>query len=145
MAFTLEDKTAIGHFDIINNDLWFVTHDGRLGFTDSRATQTEGKQFNVSEKKLNTIHINPIKTQNICIAGLDGFVRLFDLRKIIENEPVKIFEHDKSVNSAYWSPDGMDIASTSFDDTVAIWKHALEDHEHLSIKHNNRTGFSIFT
>ena len=133
----LSDSPAIGHFDFEQNNIWFCTHDGRVGNLDTRSENVD--LYNVSEKKLNTIHINPMQNNLFCTAGLDGFVRIYDIRKLAQE--LKCFQHEKSVNSAYWSPNGSNIVSTSFDDTIGIWKDLnTENDTHLAPYHNNRTG-----
>ena len=137
IVLELDNSPAIGHFDFDQHNIWFCTHAGQVGMLDTRSKDT--KFYDMSEKKLNTIHINPVQTNLFCTAGLDGHVRIYDVRNL--EQEVKSFHHDKSVNSAYWNPKGTDIASTSFDDTIGIWKNANTDNdEHFSPYHNNRTG-----
>jgi WD40 repeat protein len=136
--FVHPEEHAIGHFDFRENDLWFSTHYGSVGIVDPRSKHA--RFYEVSEKKLNTIHMNPINQSYFCTAGLDGFVRIFDVRKIDSLEPVMTWKHEKSVNSAYWSPNGNDIVSTSFDDTLGLWKDVLCKESHVTIRHNNNTG-----
>ena len=99
--------------------------------------------YTASERKLNTISINPLRPEYLVTAGLDHVVRIFDSRMLKEEaEPLKEFVHGKSVNSAFWDPVyGLDILSTSFDDSLGLWKNALEqDSKHIAIRHNNNTG-----
>lgn len=116
--------------------IWFSTHGGQIGLFDPRS-KSEPDYYDISPKKLNTIHFHKNKL-NFCTAGLDGLVRIFDARNL--EDTVSTFEHDKSVNSAYWDDFGEDILSTSFDDTLSIWKDALKTNTSVKIKHNNQTG-----
>ena len=85
--------------------------------------------------------------------GLDGIVRLFDLRKFGDSRssrkkkgptPFATQSAGKSVSSAFFSPSGNSLLSTHFAD-----KLDLTDDAHLQkglmkpthpIRHNNRTG-----
>ena len=137
IVLQLENSPAIGHFDFEQHNIWFCTHAGQVGMKDTRSQDLEF--YDVSEKKLNTIHINPTNSNLFCTAGLDGTVRIYDVRNL--DQVLKTFQHDKSVNSAYWNPQGTDIASCSFDDTIGIWKNAnTENDSHFAPYHNNRTG-----
>lgn len=137
------EEHALGSFDLINDRLWYCTHYGEIGAKDLRQGRSKASVYEASEKKLNTVHVNPIDPNYLVTAGLDRIVRIFDIRNLKkEAEPLKSFEHGKSVNSAYWDPVfGKDIVSTSFDDTLGLWKDSLGDSSrHIIIKHNNNTG-----
>jgi WD repeat-containing protein 76 len=136
--FVHPSKHAIGHFDYHETDLWYATHHGEVGLIDRR--KKNSISYQISERKLNTMVFNPTNKDYFCTAGLDGIVRIFDVRNIKSLEPLKTFEHSKSCNSAFWSPDGKHIISTSFDDTLGLWKNVLGNEERLSIPHNNNTG-----
>jgi WD repeat-containing protein 76 len=101
----------------------------------------------------------------LATAGLDRKVRFWDLRKFGSNsnrhdpkEPKGAFlgEHEtkKSVNSAFFSPSGSYMVTTTMSDTLNIYKNAhlqaggetkkgkkgvLVTPEHV-IRHNNQTG-----
>ena len=144
------EEDALGHFDFFNpENLWFSTHQGSVGLVDSRSSPKSRFLFSASLKKLNTIDINRLFPHYLVTAGLDHAVRIFDTRKLKEVdgllEPVKIFKHTKSVNSAYWDPvSGSSIASLSFDDSIMIWNDVLQSEgpsrKHIAIRHNNQTG-----
>ncbi|KAJ3306369.1 hypothetical protein HDV03_005336 [Kappamyces sp. JEL0829] len=137
------EEHALGLFDIHESSLWFCTHHGEIGQMDIRARRESSAVYEASEKKLNTIHINPQTPHLLVTAGLDHIVRIFDARNLkTEAEPVKTFEHGKSVNSAFWDPVyGLDVLSLSFDDTIGVWKNAAgESSKHIAIRHNNNTG-----
>jgi WD40 repeat protein len=140
--FVHPSKHAIGHFDYRQEDLWYSTHYGEVGLIDLR--KKTAQTYEASERKLNTLVFHPSRNEYFCTGGLDGIVRIFDVRKLSKSglcEPVQQFEHSKSCNSAFWSPDGKHILSTSFDDTLGLWKNALDGQvENLSIRHNNNTG-----
>lgn len=130
-------KEMITHFDLDSNGCcWLSTGDGDAGFFDPRSPKPI-KYYELSAKKLNTIHVNPVKPM-FAVCGLDRTIKIFDVRKL-EAEPLFELEHDKSVNSAYWNMNGDTIVSVSFDDTVAVWTDfAIPICKR--IKHDNNTG-----
>ena len=86
-------------------------------------------------------------------AGLDGSVRLWDIRKFRDNRegkakdpsPLTIQHAGKSVNSAFFSPSGSTLLSTTMANTLDITKDAhLVNDEILKatkrVHHDNRTG-----
>lgn len=53
-----------------------------------------------------------------------------------------LFEHGYSVTSAYWSPDGKRIVSTSYDDMIKIFAGDEQGKAwkmEAAIQHNNQT------
>lgn len=153
------DEEMISHFDVEKSSnfqtIWFSDGFGSAGMVDLRIPRNdECVQFlTLSEKKINTIHINPIHSHYMVVAGLDRTAKIFDLRKIDRQahdaliEPLQVLEHRLSVNCAYWDPKGNDILSTSFDDTLGLWKDVIEKDRSglISIKHDNNTGEMIIS
>lgn len=152
-TYVHETKDILTHFDLMAGDkeCWFSTGSGDAGMFDLRAA-SKVKLYSLSAKKINTIHINPTSQRHIIVCGLDRTIKLFDVRKLVVGgddliEPLIEMDHGKSVNSAYWDPQGIFdltegklICSTSFDDTVAIWSDAITSPLKVSIRHNNNTG-----
>ncbi|KAJ3698376.1 hypothetical protein LUZ61_002081 [Rhynchospora tenuis] len=118
----------------------FLGYGGKVKSFDERT----GKIIDVWEmhdQRVNTIDFHPGNSNMIATSSSDGFVRLWDLRCIDKDQPKSIKEaaHNRAVHSAYFSPTGNSIVSTSFDDTVRIWSYP--QFENLStIRHNNQTG-----
>ncbi|KAJ3072606.1 hypothetical protein HDU99_002157, partial [Rhizoclosmatium hyalinum] len=147
-----EQDEMISHFDIEQNSsvLWISDGSGSAICSDLRSPSKT--IFHLSDKKINTIHLNPVNQQYLCIGGLDRTVKLFDVRNMklsgdIQDEapliePLMVLPHNLSVNAAYWDPKGLDIISTSFDDTLGLWKNVLKKRESglIKIRHNNQTG-----
>ncbi|KAJ3009344.1 UNVERIFIED_CONTAM: hypothetical protein HDU68_002747 [Siphonaria sp. JEL0065] len=161
-VFLHPDQDMISHFDLgLNaNLLWISDGSGAATHLDIRAPRPGAtnppKFYQLSEKKINTIHINPVNQNHIVIGGLDRTVKIFDVRnmkpissnnsndtEVLELvEPLITLEHRLSVNAAYWDPKGVDIVSTSFDDTLGLWKNVMTEKEDglIKIHHNNQTG-----
>lgn len=131
-----------------NNNIWFSTSDGYVGLQDTREQKSSSAQlYRFSEKKINTIHLNPIDHNVIVTCGLDRVIRLHDKRNLKNPseeliKPIFDLSHPLSVNSVYWDSTGKDLLSTSFDDTIGLWKNVMETKEQglISIRHNNHTG-----
>ncbi|KAI9327054.1 WD40-repeat-containing domain protein [Obelidium mucronatum] len=152
--FVHPDEEMISHFDLCQNSnvLWISDGAGEASQLDLRVSPTKTSATVVlSEKKINTIHINPTSQNHIVIGGLDRTVKIFDVRNMkagnsVETpdlvDPLLTLSHRLSVNSAYWDPKGVDVLSTSFDDTLGLWKDVLNKKEDglVKIRHNNQTG-----
>ncbi|KAJ3399658.1 hypothetical protein CcCBS67573_g04813 [Chytriomyces confervae] len=150
----------ISHFDMCQNSnlLWISDGSGGATLLDTRESNSKPAVIHqLSEKKINTIHVNPANPNYIAVAGLERSVKIFDIRRLNVKEksgneesdgedgivePLLSLEHRLSVNSAYWDPLGKDIISTSFDDTLGLMKDVLNKKGAgvIRIRHNNQTG-----
>jgi WD40 repeat protein len=131
------NQTPISCIDIIDNEIWFSNFEGQVGMIDKRneSRSINSNLFMKSEKKINTIHFNPLDSNYFTTAGLDCIVRLFDKRM---TDCISEFHHEKSANSSFFNPTGDLILSTSFDDTLNIWNH--KTNTSIPIYHNNKSG-----
>ncbi|XP_059635356.1 uncharacterized protein LOC132277514 [Cornus florida] len=131
---------SISHQPNDVNSLYFSEGHGGLGIWDARA----GKSltlWNLHEKKINTTDFNPENTNIMATSSSDGTACIWDLRNIDADKPkpLKTIGHKRSVQSAYFSPSGSSLATTSFDDKVGLISGA--NYEDISmIYHNNQTG-----
>ncbi|KAI8620782.1 WD40-repeat-containing domain protein [Chytriomyces sp. MP71] len=151
----------LSHFSLTSqnpHEIWISDGSGLATLLDTRvpydpASSTSTHFYTLSDKKINTIHANPRDPNYLVTAGLDRTVRIFDVRKLAPAQPLAdnhadpaealaVLPHRLSVNSAYWDPSGRDVISTSFDDTLGLWKEVLREAENglVSIKHGNNTG-----
>jgi WD40 repeat protein len=107
----------------------------------------------LSEKKINTLSLHR-NGHTLASAGLDCSVRLFDIRKFRDNRkskgkgptPLAIQHAGKSVNSAFFSPSGNALLSTTMANTLDITKdaHLVSNNQNLKatkrVSHDNHTG-----
>ncbi|KAF0900660.1 hypothetical protein E2562_033881 [Oryza meyeriana var. granulata] len=93
--------------------------------------------WNSHDNRINSIDFHPEYTYMLATSSTDGTARIWDLRTM--KESLKVLEHGRSVQSAYFSPSGCMVASTSLDDTVRIFSVDNFDISHI-MKHNNKTG-----
>ncbi|XP_078171349.1 DROUGHT SENSITIVE 1 isoform X1 [Carex rostrata] len=122
-----------------NNSL-FLGERGTVKSFDERA----GKiiyEWELHEQRVNTIDFHPENSNLIATSSSDNFVRIWDLRCIDKDKPKSIREvsHNRAVHSAYFSPTGNSIVSTSLDDTVRIQSGPQFEYSSI-IVHNNQTG-----
>lgn len=138
------NNRKITHLDVAQGDrnCWFTTDVGDIGQFDLRANPKNVQEFSFTRTKVNTIHINPVSQQYIIVA-IKNAVNLFDTRFLDRENPRSLshMEHSRSVNSAYWNPQGDKIVSSSFDNTVTIWSNVASGSPSIaSIRHYNAAG-----
>jgi WD40 repeat protein len=141
------DKFALSGFDISQDghSIWFCTSDGQVGLKDNRA-KDEPIVRQACEKKVGCVHLNPVHQHLLAGASNDRHVYVWDIRmwdNKKEVEPLHSFEHGYSATSAYWSPNGDLLASTSYDDYVRLFsldKKGEQMELKSAIPHNNHTG-----
>jgi WD40 repeat protein len=124
------------------------TSTGFVYHVDLRANQlTFTKQL--SEKKINTVSLHP-NGHSLLTAGLDGDVSLWDIRRLAtKQKPARIaaFSSGRSVNSAFFSPSGAHVVSTTMANKLDIFHNlhlAATDDDTIQpahrIAHDNKTG-----
>ena len=110
-------------------------------------------QMGLSDKKINTVHLHP-NGQTLATCGLDNTVKLWDVRTFSTNKksapkPFAYQACSRSINSAFFSPSGKKLVTTTMADTLDI-----SSDSHLQsgmfrpsniIRHNNKTGRWIST
>ncbi|ODV97522.1 hypothetical protein PACTADRAFT_46 [Pachysolen tannophilus NRRL Y-2460] len=121
------------------NLLYFTTLGGELGIKDLRVPDTTSvvgtRLLRLHDKKIGSFAINPSFNQQIATASLDRSLRLWDLRKITENNWSAYRENGESIKSPHcygsylsrlsiscadWNRSG-DIVCNGYDDTVNIF------------------------
>lgn len=107
--------------------VYFSTLTGRVGRKDTRFAG-KADVWQLSVKKIGGFSMHPQHTHLCVTASLDKTMKIWDLRKIVNDDddgqrPALIGEHSSrlSVSSAYWNRNGS-IATTSYDDTVKIYR-----------------------
>lgn len=107
----------------------------------------------LSEKKINTLSLHP-NGHSLISGGLDCTVKLWDLRKFGDSRskgrkqhpsPLATYNGGKSVNSAFFSPSGKYVLSTTMANKLDIFSDfhtgskSSSKPQH-SIRHDNMTG-----
>lgn len=127
------------------NCLYFAEGSGGLSVWDNRIGKCSS-QWDLHESRINTIDFSPQTTHIVATSSSDGTACTWDLRSIggPKHTSLRTFTHKRSVQSAYFSPSGCSLATTSLDNTIGIYGGVnLEDK--ISVYHDNQTGRWIST
>ncbi|XP_010533089.1 PREDICTED: WD repeat-containing protein 76 [Tarenaya hassleriana] len=125
--------------------LYFGEGAGGFNVWDLRAGKSSF-QWDLHEGRINSVDFNPQKPYIMATSSSDGTACLWDLRRMGAKEPrtLNTLTHGKAVHSAYFSPSGLSLATTSFDNHVGILGGS--NFEDISmIDHNNHTSRWIST
>ena len=106
----------------------------------------------LSERKINTVSLHP-NGHTMATAGLSAMVQTWDVRKIQSNSKTSTklpkaiaWQHTgRSVNSAYFSPSGKHLLTTTQSNKLELLENAHESsglmkQAKTSIRHDNQTG-----
>jgi WD40 repeat protein len=154
-SMELDHRVESGKCFYLSTSEGGVMHiDLRAAAAATTTTNKGGKlTFNtvLSERKINTISLHP-DGNIMATAGLTGIVQLWDVRKMEvkkdKAKPVAWHDAGRSINSAYFSPSGRRLLTTTqsnkleiFDDAhlLATTKGVLMTPK-TSIRHDNQTG-----
>ncbi|KAL1198612.1 Protein DAMAGED DNA-BINDING 2 [Cardamine amara subsp. amara] len=119
--------------------LYFSEGTGMFKIWDLRA----GKSFfqwDLHNYRIETIDFNPLNPHVMATSSLDRTACLWDLRSIGANKPktLRTVKHSRAVHSAYFSPSGLSLATTSRDNYVGILSGPNLESTSM-IYHNNQT------
>ncbi|TMW67781.1 hypothetical protein Poli38472_007453 [Pythium oligandrum] len=121
--------------------------DGKVWVLDRRLESTKQSHYALHEKKVNTVHQHPLSEFCFATASLDRTVCLWDSRQLKKATPLLTMPHSRSVNCAYFSPNGHHLVTVGQDnynhvyDTRDASHHSTQDVKPtLRISHNNQTG-----
>ncbi|OIV99867.1 hypothetical protein TanjilG_26205 [Lupinus angustifolius] len=123
-----------------SNCLYFGEGRGGLTLWDNRIGKSQS-QWVLHEDRINTIDFNCENPQVVATSSSDGTACTWDLRytDMDKMTALKTFTHKRALQSAYFSPSGRNMATTSMDNTIGIYSGVnLEDS--ASIYHDNQTG-----
>ncbi|XWS70364.1 hypothetical protein CRYUN_Cryun03dG0041700 [Craigia yunnanensis] len=120
--------------------LYFGEGRGGLNIWDIRAGKSS-KNWMLHENRINTIDFNSQNPNIMATSSTDGTACIWDIRNMSAHKPktLKTVNHNKAVHSAYFSPSGNSLATTSLDNNVGIITGV--NFEDISmIQHYNWTG-----
>ncbi|GFP89118.1 WD repeat-containing protein 76 [Phtheirospermum japonicum] len=125
--------------------LYFSEGKGGVNKWDLRA----GKSLlscDLHEDRINTIDFNSENESIIATSSTDGTACIWDMRYMNADkpEPLKTVRHERAVHSAYFSPTGKFLATTSVDDNVGLSSGANYETTSM-VYHYNQTGRWIST
>ncbi|XP_002523525.2 WD repeat-containing protein 76 [Ricinus communis] len=122
------------------NGLYFGEGRGGLSVWDER-TGRLSFQWDLHEDRINSIDFNSQNPNIMATSSTDGTACLWDIRSVSPAKPksLKIVSHNRAVHSAYFSPSGSYLATTSPDNTVGVLSTA-DFEDTCRIDHYNQTG-----
>ncbi|KAL4283971.1 hypothetical protein GQ457_16G000980 [Hibiscus cannabinus] len=120
--------------------LYFGKGCGGLNVWDIR-TGNSSKNWMLHGDRINTISFNSQNSNIMATCSTDGTACIWDLRSMSTHKPktLRTVDHNRAVHSAYFSPSGSSLATTSFNDSVGIISGANFEDTSM-IYHNNCTG-----
>ncbi|KAL8497728.1 hypothetical protein ACS0TY_021164 [Phlomoides rotata] len=120
--------------------LYFGEGIGGINMWDVRAGKSSFS-CDLHEYRINTIDFNSDNEYIMATSSTDGTACIWDLRQINADKPapLKTVTHKRAVASAYFSPSGKCLATTSADDKVSISSGANYE-DTCMVYHNNQTG-----
>ncbi|PKU67631.1 WD repeat-containing protein 76 [Dendrobium catenatum] len=113
---------------------------GDLKHWDERAGKVSSK-WGLHEDRINSVDFSPENCYLMATSSTDGTACIWDLRRMKNHQPeqLNVVRHNRAVHSAYFSPTGNYLATTSIDDTVGIIN--LSHLNDISMVHHyNQTG-----
>ena len=118
------------------------TNLGDLDVIDLRAKTKTQESIDIHDRKVNTVHFDPLSSVHFVTASTDATVKLWDMRKLgSRSKPVATASHKQTCQAAYLAPDGSQkVLSTSFDNTVRVWDGKKGMEPLISVRHDNQTG-----
>ncbi|XP_020236091.1 WD repeat-containing protein 76 isoform X2 [Cajanus cajan] len=128
------------------NCLYFSEGSGGLTIWDNRIGKRSSHQV-LHKRRINTIDFNCENPRIIATSSSDGTVCTWDLRYTDADKVTALrkFTHERGVQSAYFSPSGCSLATTSVDATIVIYSGVnLEDAAVIYHNKQNSTLVSTF-
>merc|ERR1711871_1744438 len=141
-----------GYFEMAfmesGKDLYLARDDGGLSQLDLRSGKIVNN-WQLHEKKINTVCLRPGKEHFITTASLDRSCGVFDARNM--KQALHVLPHALSLNQSTWSPDGAVLTTLCMDNKIRCYdaedlcsNPAKPDHfprkQTNMCYHDNRTG-----
>ncbi|KAK1269954.1 hypothetical protein QJS04_geneDACA013731 [Acorus gramineus] len=106
----------------LNTSVYFGEGEGYFMGWDQRAGKVSCS-YKLHDERIDSIDFNTKNTNVMATCSADGTVCLWDLRRINAREPrkLKVHQHDNPVRSAYFSPSGNCLATTSGEYSVRVY------------------------
>lgn len=133
------------------NSVYFGEGPRGLNMFDERVGEISSS-WHLHEGRINTIDFSPTNTNIMATSSSDGFACIWDLRnmnvqiddKHPERKAVWNVKHGRAVHSAYFSPSGSCLATTSLDDTIGVIC-GVNFEDKFMIPHDNWTNRWVST
>mmetsp|Transcript_27757 Transcript_27757/g.33936 ORF Transcript_27757/g.33936 Transcript_27757/m.33936 type:complete len:243 (+) Transcript_27757:27-755(+) len=123
MVFTEIYSCDEALFDVVedknNHSLLVAREDGMLVQLDNRKNYKPVNEWQLHEKKINTVSVCPDQEHYLSTASLDRMMCIWDLRKM--KKPIHALPHALSINQSSWSPDGKHLATVCMDNHIRVY------------------------
>ncbi|XP_073018284.1 uncharacterized protein [Primulina eburnea] len=128
-----------------NKSLYFSEGRGGIKIWDLRAAKSVSS-CDLHEDRINTIDFNLENSNLMATSSTDGTACIWDLRLLSADEPkpLQTIKHKRAIQSAYFSPTGKCLATTSMDNTVGLFSGPNYKDTSM-VFHYNQTGRWIST
>lgn len=152
LVYQTDEKKKISHLtwhcELSENTLLVAEGSGCVSIVDLRASDTckPNMTIHCHPRSVRTVQVHPVKKNYFVTASGIGECKIFDIRnKRIETSSLI---HKKGLTSAFFSPNGTKVLTTSNDDRLRIFDVTALDHpeEECKVLHDNHTGrwLSVF-
>ncbi|XP_060204239.1 uncharacterized protein LOC132632356 [Lycium barbarum] len=120
--------------------IYYGEGSGELGICDLRAGKSS-VSWKLHEERINTIDFTSENCNIMATSSTDGSACIWDLRKVTAHKPksLQTVFHKRAVHSAYFSPSGRFLATTSIDSTVGLLSGSNYEDTSM-ISHYNHTN-----
>ncbi|CAF3320699.1 unnamed protein product [Rotaria socialis] len=120
--FREPDEQGLTAFDYRSLQTCLISTDnGDVLLVDIRVNPVTVERFDVSKKRIRTLHINPIKVDEFCLSGSDDCVKVWDLRNMSSMK--YCLQTDRSCYGAYYNHAGTHIMAATRDDHLASFSY----------------------
>ncbi|XP_035670325.1 WD repeat-containing protein 76-like isoform X2 [Branchiostoma floridae] len=154
-VFSTEEGTdqLVKYFDFLSEDgttCLVGLGDGDVAVVDTRTKGTEAEHlYPAHDRTIKTVSVHPTQRHYFVTCCNDSNVYIYDLRNMKKKGSqqfvASLYQHTRSVSSAYFSPaSGSRILTTCFDDRIRLFDTKVIGQPTVKplreIRHNNQTG-----
>ncbi|KAK9741107.1 hypothetical protein RND81_03G082200 [Saponaria officinalis] len=150
LAYSSSSESGLFSLSLQPNDadsVYIGVGCGDLNVVDGRVGELTNS-WSLHDGRINTIDFNPANPNIMVTSSSDGLACLWDLRKmdVKHSEPISLqsLVHKRAVHSAYFSPSGSSVATTSVDDNIGVIC-GVNFEDKFMIPHDNWTNRWIST
>jgi len=120
--FKDSDNNGLTAFDYRSFQTYLVSeNNGDVLLIDLRTDPVTIERFDVTKKRIRTLHINPNQRDEFCISGTDNCVKIWDLRNMKDMKYCLTTNY--SCYGAYYNQAGSHIMATTRDDHVLSFSY----------------------
>ncbi|CAH1251323.1 WDR76 [Branchiostoma lanceolatum] len=151
---TEEDRDSlVKYFDFLSEDgttCLVGLGDGDVAVVDTRTKGSEAEHlYPAHDRTIKTVSVHPTQRHYFVSCCNDSNVYIYDLRNMKKKGSqqfvASLYQHSRSVSSAYFSPaSGSRILTTCFDDRIRVFDSSTIGQQTVKplreLRHNNQTG-----